>query len=222
MDTRKYKVKYTCNNFPPDANWNKNEWRDIESISITNKLLIEPLFTPTTKIKLLYNKDYIYVIFKVEDKYIRSVYTEINSPVSKDSCVEFFFTPSNSKVTGYFNLETNAGGTRLIRFQKGYNIEKIMMDIEDIKSIEIAHSLPEIVKPEILTETTWTLEYRIPLKMLKSYSEITQPTKGVIWRANFYKTAGENSNPHYLSWNKIIHPDPNFHLPEFFGELEFL
>ncbi len=217
-----YNVKYFDGDFTPDANWNKPEWKSIKPLLITNKILNEPLFVPTTKVKLMYNKNYIYVIFKVEDKFVRSVRREINSPVSQDSCVEFFFTPANSKTVGYFNLETNAGGTRLIRFQKGHNIDKVQMDIEDIKSIKLAHSLPNVIEKEIIEETTWTLEYKISLKMLTKYFKITQPSKGVIWRANLYKTATDTTNPHYLAWNNIIHHDPHFHLPQFFGELKFL
>ncbi len=222
MEQLKYSVKYFDGNFSPDSNWEKPEWSNVEPLTIENTILNVPPFLPTTEVKVMYNEEYLYVIFRAKDKYVRSTQSEINSPVSKDSCVEFFFTPTQSKTAGYFNLEINAGGTPLIRFQKGANIDRVMMDIEDIKSIEIAHSLPNTVEPEICEETTWTLEYRIPLKMLNKYFKITQPAKGVIWRANFYKIAGETSNPHYIAWNKIEHPEPHFHLPEYFGEIKFI
>ena len=206
----------------PNANWDKKEWSNINSLTLQNKILNSPSFVPNTKVKMMYNKEYIYVIFRVKDKFVRSVNTEINSKVSNDSCVEFFFTPEQSKTAGYFNLEVNAGGTPLMRFQKRYNVDKIQIDIKDIRDIEITHSLPSIIEPEISEPTTWVIEYRISLKMLNKYYKITMPAKGVKWHANFYKIGNETSNPHYLTWNKIEHPQSDFHLPEYFGEIEFI
>jgi len=93
--------------------------------------------------------------------------------------------------------------------------------VEDIKKIEIAHSLPQIVDPEITEPVTWTLEYRIPLVMLEKYSNVTRPKQGVVWKANFYKIAEKTSNPHYITWSVIENDKPNFHLPKFFGTLKF-
>ena len=39
--------------------------------------------------------------------------------------------------------------------------------------------------------------------------------------ANFYKCGDKTSIPHYVSWNKIETENPDFHRPEFFGELYF-
>jgi len=38
---------------------------------------------------------------------------------------------------------------------------------------------------------------------------------------NFYKCADETSTPHYVSWSEISTAAPDFHKPEFFGELNF-
>ena len=38
-------------------------------------------------------------------------------------------------------------------------------------------------------------------------------------RANFYKCADKSAHPHFLSWSPIDVPSPDFHRPEFFGEL---
>ena len=40
-------------------------------------------------------------------------------------------------------------------------------------------------------------------------------------RANFYKCGDKTAHPHYLSWSPIDTPKPDFHRPEFFGELLF-
>lgn len=212
----KYIVKKFDGKLEINSDWNKKEWEGIKPFSLTNAMGELPELLPNTKVKLMYDDKYIYVIFKVEDKFVRSVNREINSPVSNDSCVEFFFTPDTDDSLGYFNLEVNAGGTPLFRFQKERNIGKVEIDLEDIKSIKIAHSLPEVVEPEILEPTTWTVEYQIPINMLEKYFNIVKPTSGVTWKVNFYKCADETSNPHYLTWNKVENEIPNFHLPEYF------
>ncbi len=218
---KKYIVKRFNCELTINSDWNKKEWKDIQSIALKNIMGKIPKYIPGIEVKMMYDKKYIYVIFKVEDKYIRSVNTEINSSVSNDSCVEFFFTPSLDVSRGYFNLEVNAGGTPLFNFQKRRNIGRIEIDEEDIKNIKIAHSLPEVVDPEIMEPTIWTIEYKIPITMLKKYFDFTIPNSGNKWRANFYKCGSKTSNPHYLTWNKVENLTPDFHLPEYFGEIEF-
>lgn len=39
--------------------------------------------------------------------------------------------------------------------------------------------------------------------------------------ANFYKCADGTSLPHYLSWSPIETEKPDFHRPDFFGEIYF-
>ena len=42
---------------------------------------------------------------------------------------------------------------------------------------------------------------------------------GMTLRANFYKCGDDTAQPHYIAWNAVDHPTPNFHLPQYFGEL---
>ncbi|MDE6269894.1 MAG: hypothetical protein K2M12_03440, partial [Muribaculaceae bacterium] len=40
-------------------------------------------------------------------------------------------------------------------------------------------------------------------------------------RANFYKCGDLLSTPHFLSWNRVDTPHPDFHRPEYFGAIKF-
>jgi len=204
-----------------DANWNKAEWRKIETIKIDNYMGTVSPFKPTVEAKMIYDTDNVYVIFRVKDKFVKSTVTEYNGNVSGDSCVEFFFSPDTDAPLKYFNLEINAGGTPLIFYVSKPWTEFVKLEAPEIKQIEIAHSLPSVVDPEITEPVTWSIEYRIPLSMLKKFSNVTNPAPGVIWKANFYKTGSRTSNPNYLTWNFVDNPKPNFHLPQFFGVLKF-
>lgn len=205
-----------------DGDWQKPEWQKAESVSIINFMGNIPAFQPVVKAKMMYNDENLYVIFRVNDKYIRCITSTINGPVWEDSCIEFFFAPATSLPLQYFNLEVNCGGTPLMHYNVIPDGNIRMLDVSDIKMVEIAHSLPQIIDPEISDQITWTVEYRIPLILTEKYSSVTRPKPGVEWRANFYKIAENNSNPHYMTWAVVNNSVPNFHLPQFFGKVKFI
>lgn len=204
-----------------NADWDKDVWKKVEPIDIQLFMGEEPAHKPMTQAKLLYDDENIYVIFRVEDQYVRAVNADNPKIVCQDSCVEFFFTPGTDLKKGYFNIEVNCGGTMLFQCQVDPRGESQILKDYEGEGVEIAHSLPETVDPEIKEPTTWTLEYRLPYKAIEKYSEVEKPAPGVVWRANLYKCGDKTSHPHWLTWSFVDFPRPNFHLPEFFGTLRF-
>ena len=66
----------------------------------------------------------------------------------------------------------------------------------------------------------WHITLVIPITALfmdkyESWSELKNA------RCNFYKCGDGLSKPHYLSWAPVRTEKPNFHSPQFFGEVEF-
>lgn len=219
-EKERYEVVRLENSFEIDGNWNKPEWQEVKPLIINNFKGDTPKFKPRTQMKMVYDATNLYVIFRVEDRYVRCTTTEYNGPVWEDACVEFFFSPTIASPMDYFNLEINCGGTPLMRYNASGQKSKSLPP-EVLKRIEIAHSLPEFIDPEIEEPTTWTLEYKLPLEVLSQYSAFDVPKTGTVWYANFYKIAENNSNPHYITWSPIGGVIPDFHQPEFFGKLEF-
>jgi len=217
-----YRVHRLSQPIAINADWNKPAWQKVKPLDIKLFMGKKPRHLPKTQAKLLYDDKYIYVIFRVEDRYVRAVTTQYQGKVWQDSCVEFFFTPGTDIRKGYFNLETNCGGTILCRHQVPPTGQPVYLTLADCKHIKIAHSLPKIVEPEIKTPVTWTLEYRLPLEVLQKYAPVTKPAPGVKWRANFYKCADKTSHPHWLTWSFVNKKSPAFHVPEYFGTLQFL
>ena len=220
-DAAVYKVSKLKSAIKIDGDWNKAQWKKVKPIDIALYMGTESPFKPQVQAKMMYDDSNVYVIFRVKDRFVKSTLTKFNDQVSTDSCVEFFFAPDSELPLQYFNLEINAGGTPLM-----YYITKPMSGLtilkdEEMEQIEIGHSLPSVVDPEITEPVTWTLEYRVPLSMLKTYSNVTKPAPGVVWKANFYKTGSKTSNKNYLTWSFVDNPAPNFHLPQFFGTLKF-
>ena len=220
-DRPSYEVARLDQPFAIDGEWDKPAWQTVPSVRITHYMGEKPDFKPEVDVKMQYDTANLYVIFRVRDRFVRVLTQEINGPVWEDACVEFFFAPDTAHPTRYFNLEINAGGTPLMQYSTVARQEVTPLPPEAIRTVEIAHSLPERINPEINDSVTWTLEYRLPLAALQRYAEVTLPEPGVVWRVNFYKIAENNSNPHYLTWAPVDLPEPNFHAPEFFGELRF-
>lgn len=204
-----------------DANWQKPVWKDVKMLTLAHHMGERPAHFPKTRAKLLYDDQAIYVIFRVEDQYVRAVADAYQGPVYRDSCVEFFFTPGMDIKKGYFNLEMNCGGTALFCHQKTQGVAEVKVDSSDFQQMTVAHSLPSIIDPELTAPTTWTVEYRLPFSILQNYTDFKSPSSGDSWRANFYKCADATSHPHWLTWAPVDFPTPRFHLPEFFGELRF-
>lgn len=205
-----------------DGKWDKPIWKYVESLSIANDNSWGPSYIPYTNVKLCYDDKNLYVIFRVQDRYVRCVTNKHNGPVWQDSCVELFFSPCpSSEPQYYFNLEVNCAGSVYMAYQRVPRIDFVLLSVEDITAIEIAHSIAGPVEKEIEGPVIWTVEYKLPFQLLKKYADILVPDKGVAWKANFFKCAENNSHPHWLSWTEINQPEPNFHLPEYFGTLRF-
>lgn len=220
--SRIYKVHKLTKPMDIDANWDKDQWQKSQPVDIELYMGDKPGHLPKTQAKLLYDDDNIYVIFRVEDSYVRALATEYHGNVWEDSCVEFFFTPGVDISDGYFNVETNCIGTIFCAHQisRGKDQQKLTPDRLD--KIEIVSSLPRrIIEPEIKEPLTWIIEYRLPLEILADYCDLTRPAPGVRWKANFYKCADMTSHPHWLTWSYIDKPQPDFHRPDYFGTLEF-
>jgi len=217
----KYKVTKIPGTTSVNNDWDVVPWKEIDPLVLSNFMGNRPDHFPNTQVKMAYDEKAIYVKFKVEDQYVKANYEKNQDPVYKDSCVEFFFTPGINTKEGYFNLEMNCGGTMLFHHQMEPRKEAVTIDEDDIKQIQVTASLPKLVDPEISEKITWQVSYRIPFSILNNYHNLAKPQPGTIWRANFYKCADETSHPHWLTWAPIDFPKPDFHKPEYFGELEF-
>lgn len=204
-----------------DARWDKHPWIEISPLLLDHYMGGQPDHFPDVRAKLAYDDDALYVIFQVEDSYVCARKGSYQEQVCEDSCVEFFFTPGGDISYGYFNLEVNCGGTALFHHQMRRQVADVPVSVEDFSQVQIAHTLPKIVEPEITKSTTWVVEYSLPFVILAKYAPFTQPDSGVVWRANFYKCADQSSHPHWLTWAPVGLILPDFHRPEYFGRLVF-
>ncbi len=217
----RYRVKRAGGVVELNNEWDGGQWKRANVLELANYMGDRPAHFPKTQAKLLYDDNNLYVFFKVNDQYVRAVADQTHGKVWEDSCVEFFFMPDIALEDVYFNLETNCGGTMFFRYNDKQNKTEKYVESADCQKVEIRHSLPKIIADEITEPTTWTLSYKLPFEVISKYGKMTHPRSGAIWRANFYKIANMTSHRHWLTWSFIDHPTPKFHLPQYFGVLEF-
>ncbi len=62
----------------------------------------------------------------------------------------------------------------------------------------------------------WAAELAIPMKALTQHFDPAQP-----WRANFYRVEGKLEPRKYMAWQATDTPEPQFHVPDRFGNLKF-
>jgi len=218
-----YMVRYTGEKPELLGLWNGHIWSGVDIGEILNYRCEGSCHKPNTRFRLSYSDMGISGIFFVEDRYVKSVHCGYMAPVYKDSCVEFFVRPDVAK--GYFNFEFNCGGSVLCsyitdhtRVSGGFK-EYVPFTEQDLESVEVFHSLPEIITEEIKTPVNWILEFFIPFSVFEKYSGKIGYLPGRTWEANFYKCGDSSSHPHWGSWKPLS--ELNFHIPDCFGSLYF-
>lgn len=171
-------------------------------------------YTPITDFYIARSNKYIYINYNVRGNYLRAVNSKNNSPVWQDSCVEFFVQIPGCE--GYYNFEFNCIGACLAAFRESRERGSHFND-EKIATIKRYSSIGPKPFEEMQGNFAWELLIAVPFDLLGLDGENLPE----MINANFYKCADGSSLPHYLSWSPIDLPAPNFHCPEFFGELYF-
>lgn len=174
-------------------------------------------YKPRVEVRCLYDDQSLHVKFTAYEKSITVRHFHINEPVYKDSCVEFFINPRPEKDPRYLNFEINPLGVFLLEIGEGRNGRQKIIDVSDL-------SIRSSVDGESLHRYSgeyWTIELLIPFAFLEKYYGPLEIDRGSKMAGNFYKCGDETPNPHYGCWNPIINETPDFHRPEFFGELIF-
>lgn len=206
------------------GDWDGPAWKNAPVLTVSHFSKLGSGHKPKTQAKVVYTEQGLYVHFRVEDRYVRSIATEYRGKVWEDACVEFFVQPRLGR--GYFNFEINCGGTMLLSYHedKQWKGKPLRagggVPIELANRVIIWHSMPNIVEPEQKEPTTWQVEYFIPYTLLEAYLGSLGDVGGQVWRANFYKCAENNSHPHWGSW-ALMPEGSDFHSPQYFSDIKF-
>lgn len=172
-----------------------------------------PKFLSVT-VRVAHDEDKLHLLYTVKGEVLRTVNNKDFQSVWEDSCVEFFMQREGETV--YRNFECNANGVLLSAIHQTRKISERLS----------AAGMASILRRASITHryengkevSDWSMYLEIP-KQVMGFAE-TESLSGKKIRANFYKCGDETEEPHYLSWNPINLPQPDFHVPQFFGLLE--
>jgi len=193
-------------------------WAAVAPLKVDHYLWLDNGYRPAVEARLCWSSRFLYVRFEVAEKRVRVTYTNFQDPVYEDSCVEFFVDAFPGTQLGYMNFETNAAGTLLAAFGPD-RFQRTPFSADDMAGFEAVPSIRRPIDGEY-GEGPWTLAYRIPLTLFsKTYGR--ESRSGHRARANFYKCGDATETPHFGAWRRVETPAPDFHRPEFFGEIVF-
>lgn len=173
-------------------------------------------YKPDVKFRIAHSDNAILINYKVEEDSVRAIYGEDNGKVWTDSCVEFFSIPANDGY--YYNIEATCIGTVLLAVGKDRNAREHAPS-EVLSGIQRWASLGREPFEERIGKCSWELSLIIPYSVFFKHS--IKSLDGIAIKGNFYKCGDGLKTPHFLSWNQIEIEKPDFHRPDFFGELCF-
>jgi len=168
-------------------------------------------YAPLCSGRIARTQDALVVDFRVSGLDLRAQNLEDNGRQWEDSCVEVFIKDPEEDT--YYNFEINALGKVLAcsGADRHGRVARPAEEMEEILRFGQLEGGP-------LDEGgiwTWRVGVVIPFELIGVDPENLPDSI----RANFYKCGDKTAHPHYLSWSPIETPKPDFHRPEFFGEL---
>lgn len=174
-------------------------------------------YCPEAAFRMAWCPDGLVLHYRVSEQSVRAHYAEDGGKVWTDSCVECFVRNVDNDT--YYNIECNCIGTLLAA--SGDSRHNRVPVAPELRSAVLRWaSLGNEAFAERMEPTTWEVALVIPAQLFTAHP--LRLEAGTLLRANFYKCGDELSVPHFISWNPIEVAEPDFHRPEYFGELELM
>jgi len=190
-----------------DPNAVKGEWAGLETAEINDYPWKNDYpFTFKAAAKVGYNKNGLQVLMYAEESPIKSKETKFGGMPCVDSCMEFFFSPFADDKR-YINIEINPDGIAHVGVGVKGNRYVYNREVPDMK-----------ITTSKYDGKVWAISFNVPVTFIYTYFGKC-PAKGDKFTANFYKCSGGDCHEHYGCWNHVGTEHPDFHRPEYFGEL---
>ena len=151
----------------------------------------------------------------MEEERIRALETRVHGEVYKDSAIEFFLSFDKKN---YYNFECNCIGTPHLAYGPSRE-NRTFIPLPLMGQLTTQPSLGRQPFAEKSGGFKWTLTARIPVTCFTFHTLAS--LSGVQATANFYKVGSGLTVPHYVTWSPVRTPKPNYHCPEFFGDIRF-
>ncbi|MDM7997510.1 MAG: carbohydrate-binding family 9-like protein [Acidobacteriota bacterium] len=158
-----------------------------------------------TQARLLWSREFLYIQFRCRYREL-CVYAGNNGRRDRlweRDVAEIFIRPPGHALRHYFEFEISPNG------------DWLDLEIEPGKKTIVFCSLQSRVRVDAEARI-WTAEMAIPIDCLT-----TRFRPDAVWSLNLFRIEGCEPDRFYSAWQPTFTPQPNFHVPEVFGELHF-
>jgi len=238
-DVRNYvvyqtKAEITIDGKPNETSWQQAAWseyfQDIEGEK-------KPAPTYQTHVKMLWDKQNLYILAELEEPHIWAYYSNRDQVVFHENDFEIFIDPDGD-THNYFEFELNAQNTLFDLFMPKPYRNRGKYDVGwNVEGFKSAVFIDGTLNNPSDIDKKWTVEMAIPFSSLEIEGEYLIPEDGDIWKINFsrvqwqteivdgkYQKIKDAKTNRFLSednwvWSKqgII----NMHFPERWGIAHF-
>ncbi|GHU62138.1 hypothetical protein FACS1894123_02570 [Bacteroidia bacterium] len=211
--------------------WEQAVWTD-EFRDIEGELSDRPLPYYNTRVKMLWDKDYLYIAAYLKDKHVWANLKERDQIVYHDNDFEVFIDPHNSGVR-YFEYEINALNTIFdLYLGKPYRTGGDILIPWNSDNMKNAIRIMGTLNDPSDEDEGWTVEWAIPFKDMG----VSSPKNNNIWRLGFSRVEWDteisggkyvkktDSNGKNLPENNWVWSPTgaiDMHMPERWGYIQF-
>jgi len=193
--------------------FNNKSWEKAEKISIENYWSGEKADVGRhTKAKLLWSENAFYIrfeAFQTEPLIINEMPSLKNKTIGlweRDVC-EIFIAPNPKKSNEYFEFEISPTGEWL---------DLKIHQLSDGRETDFQYNSGMQSAAKIEKNKIWMA---IKVKW-KAFGKT--PHANEVWKGNLFRCVGGSKTRGYLAWLPTFTREPNFHVPQAFGEFHFI
>jgi|TARA_R100000963_G_C4644313_1_gene108138 hypothetical protein len=162
--------------------WDKAEWTD-PFIDILGEIMPKPYYD--TRVKMLWDEEYIYFYAEMEEEHVWGDITQRDAVIFYNNDFEIFIKP-NQYQPYYGEFEVNALGTLWELFlARPYRRNGPVLDHWDLNGTKVGVDVQGTLNDPSDIDESWSVELAIPIKPLANIDRGNDFGVGSMWRINF-------------------------------------
>lgn len=170
---------------------------------------------PESEFRAFHTGDKLYLRFDVKENLTFARHAVDNGDVWTDSCCEFYFSLDGKT---YYTVEMNCIGYMLIAYYPEPRKNSVRAGEEILSQVERITSLGREAFGIREGDNSWSLTMVLPVSICHQHK--LESWDGLKLTANLYKCGNRPEQPHFITWQPVPTPKPDFHSPQFFKTIE--
>ncbi len=165
-----------------DAEWSAAPWTE-PFVDIEGDGHPAPRFD--TRAKILWDDDFLYVGFRLDEPHVWGSITQQNAVIFKDNDIEIFLDPDGDN-HNYYEFEVNALNTIWeLTLRQPYKDGGPAISPTNLPGLRSAILVDGTLNDPEDVDAAWFVEVALPLDELARFNNGRRPTNGDTWRVNF-------------------------------------